>query len=131
MTDEYAEPPKNGSVTTISRIIKAVMSSAAEAKLFALFINYYEAVPAIIIPEEMGHKQPPTPMQSDNTTALGMVNDNIVSKKLKLMDMRINWLRCRSAQKQFRHYWKPGPTNLGNYSTKQHAAIHHHTLRTT
>jgi hypothetical protein len=30
----------------------------------------------------MGHPQPPTLMQADNTTALGMVNNNIM-KKLK------------------------------------------------
>ena len=45
MTDELAEPTNNGAVTTISRIIKAVISSAAEAELCALFINCHEAVP--------------------------------------------------------------------------------------
>ena len=39
MTDESEEPPKNGAATTISRIIKIVMSSAAEAELCTLFIN--------------------------------------------------------------------------------------------
>ena len=131
MTYESAEPPNNGAVTTISRIIKTVMSSAAEAELCALFINFREAVPARIALGEMRHKQPPTPMQTDNTTALGVVNDNIVSKKLKSMDMRINWLHFREAQKQFRHYWNLGSTNLGNYATKHHAAIHHRTVRLT
>ena len=107
------------------------MSSAAEAELCALFINCREAVPEMTTLEEMGHKHPPTPMQTDNTTALGVVNNNIVSKKLKSMDMRINWLCCREDQRQFRHYWKPGPTNLGDYSTKHHTAIHHHTVRPT
>ena len=92
MIDEPAEPTNNGAVTTISRIIKAVMSSAAEAELCALFINCCKAVPAINMLKEMGHKQPLIPMQADNTTALGVVNDNIVSTKLKSMDMRINWL---------------------------------------
>ena len=128
MTDDAAEPRNNGAVTTISRIVKAVMLSAAEAELCTLFINCREAVPARTTLEEMGHKQPPTPMQTDNTTALGVVNNNIVSKKLKSMYMRINWLCCREDQKQFRHYWKPGPTNLGEYSTKHHTAIHHRTV---
>lgn len=70
-------------------------------------------------------------MQTDNTTALGVVGNNIVSKKLKSMDMRVNWLRCRVAQRQFRRYWKPGPTNLGDYSTKHHATVHHRTVRPT
>ena len=65
---------------TISQIIKAVMSLAAEAELCALFVNCRETIPAQIFLEEMGNKQPPTPMQIDNTTAIGMVNNNIVSK---------------------------------------------------
>ena len=35
------------------------------------------------------------------------------------------------SKKKFRHYWKPGPTNLGDYSTKHHAAAHHRTMRPT
>ena len=45
------------------------------------------------------------------------------------MDMKLHWLRCRIAQIFFRHYWKPGPNNLGNYVTKHHAAIHHKAVR--
>ena len=131
MTDESVEPPNNGAVTIISIIIKTVISSAAEAELCALFINRRESVPARITLGEMGNKHTLTPMQTDNTTALGVVNNNIVSKKLKSMDLRINWLRCREAKKTFRHYWKPGPTNLGDYATKHHVAIHHHTVRPT
>jgi hypothetical protein len=37
-------PTNNGAVLTISQIIKAVMSSAAEAELGALFINSQEAI---------------------------------------------------------------------------------------
>ena len=37
-------PPNNGAILTIATIIKAVMSSAAEAELGALFINAKEAV---------------------------------------------------------------------------------------
>jgi hypothetical protein len=39
----------------------------------------------------MGHPQPPTPMQTDNTTVLGVVNNNVM-KKLKAMDMKYHWL---------------------------------------
>ena len=128
MTYESENPPNNGAIMTISKIIKAVMSLAAEAELCALFVNCREAIPARIFLKERGHKQPQTSMQTDNTTVLGVVNNNIVSKRLKLMDMIINWLRCRISQEQFRHYWKPGPTNLGDYSTKHHTAIHDRTM---
>ena len=128
MTDESEYPPNNSAVMTISQIIKAVMSLAAEAELCALFVNCHGVIPARIVLEEMGHKQLPTPMHTYNTTALGLVNNNIDSKRLSLMDMRINWLRCRIAQVQFHHYWKPGPKNLGDYSTKHYTAIRHRTL---
>jgi hypothetical protein len=44
----------------------------------------------------MGHPQPPTPMQMDNTTALGIVNNNII-RKLKGMDMKYHWLHDRES----------------------------------
>ena len=68
------------------------MSPAAKAELGALFINSQEAAPQRQLLEEMGHPQPPTPIQVDNTTALGVVQMNVL-KKLKAMDMRFHWLR--------------------------------------
>ena len=104
------------------------MSSAAEVELSALFLNCREAIPINQTLEEMGHKQPPSPMHTDNTTAYGFVTNKIASKCLKSMDMRIHWLQRRALQCQFRHYWQPGPTNLGDYVTRHHAAIHHHAV---
>ena len=63
------------------------MSSAAEAELSALSLDCCEAIQACQALEEIGHKQPPTPMQTDNTTTYGFVSNNIASKRLKSMDM--------------------------------------------
>ena len=79
----------------------------------------------------MGPKQPPTTIQTDNTTAHVVVTNNIASKRLNSMDMKLHWLRCIISQKQFCHYWQSGPNNLGNYVTKHHAAIHHKAIRGT
>jgi hypothetical protein len=46
----------NGAVLNHTQIIKAVMSSAAEAELGTLYINAREAVPQCQILAEMGHK---------------------------------------------------------------------------
>ena len=73
--EEY--PANNGAVLTIAQIIKVVMSSAAEAELGALYINSRETVPQRHLLEEMGHPQPPTPIQVDNTTALGVVKNTM------------------------------------------------------
>ena len=53
------------------------MSSAAKAKLGALYINAREAIPMQHLLEEMGHKQPPTPIQTNNSTTHGVVTNNI------------------------------------------------------
>jgi len=126
MSDDNAIPNNNGAILTISQIIKAVMSSVAEAKIEALYINCKEAIPAQHTLEFLGHKQPLTPMQTDNTSALGVVN-NKVMKKFKSMDMKCHWLRCRINQHQFRHCWATGKSNNGDYVTKHHASIHHQT----
>ena len=129
MSKNTTFPPNNGTVFTIDKIIKAVMSLAAEAELVAPFINCKEAITAHQELEEMGHKQPPTPMQTDNRTAHGVITNNISGKKLKSMDKRLHWIRCRSTQRQFRHYRRLVATNLGDYVTKHHEATHNRKFR--
>ena len=77
----------------------------------------------------MGWPQAPTPIQKYNKTAEGVVNNKIVTKKLKSMDLGLHWLRCREAQKQFRLYWDKGPNNWGDYHTKQHPPVYHKAKR--
>ena len=86
-------PPKNGAILNIAQIIKAVMSSVAEAELGSLFINIKEAVHVINILEELGHPQPPTPIQTDNSTAKGVINNKIQPKQIKAMGIQFHWLR--------------------------------------
>eukprot|EP00804_Cyclotella_cryptica_P015967 CCRYP_004129-RA/>CCRYP_004129-RA protein AED:0.18 eAED:0.18 QI:0/0/0/1/0/0/2/0/948 len=85
--------PNNGAILTLAQIIKSVMSSAAEAELGALYINAREAIPIRHLLTELGHTQPSTPNQIDNSTALGVVTNTIQPKRTKAMDMRFHWLR--------------------------------------
>ena len=124
MSNSAPIPANNGAVIAISQIIKSVMSSTEEAELGALFINCREAIPARHALKALGHEQPPTPMQIDNTTTHGVVTNNIPIKRLKSMDMKLHWLQCRISQKTFRHYWQPVPNSLGDYVRKNHAEIH-------
>ncbi len=64
------------------------MSSAADAKPGALYINTREAIPMQWLLKEMGRKQPPTPIQTNNSTAHGVVTNNIQPQRTKAMDMR-------------------------------------------
>ena len=125
MSSNVTNSHNNGTVLNIAQPIKSVMSSAAEAELGALYINAREAVPMCQLLAEMGHIQPRTPIQTDNSTACGVVNSNIQPRQTKAMDMRFHWLRDHEVQSQFRFYWAPGKANLGNYWTKHHCAAHH------
>ncbi len=65
LSSDTTIPANNGAVLNIAHIIKHVMSSASKAKLAALYIMAREAVNICIVLEEMGHTQPPTPLQTD------------------------------------------------------------------
>jgi hypothetical protein len=131
LSHDVPNPPNNEAILNIAQIIKAVMSSAAEAELGALFINAKEAVYIRQILAKMGHPQPPTPIQTDNSMAEGVINNKIQPKRTKSMDMRFHWLRNRATQQQFRFYWRPGGKNYADYYTKHHSPAHHQQVRDT
>ena len=83
-------PGNNSAVLNIAHIIKHAMSSATETELAALYIMARKAVYIRIILEEMGHKQPPTPLQTDNSAACGVVNGKVQPKSTKAMGMRFH-----------------------------------------
>jgi hypothetical protein len=122
-------PPNNGAILTSATIIKAVMSSAAEAELGALYLNAKEAIYLRQILDKMGHPKPRTPIQTNNTTAEGVINNKIQPRHTKAMDMRFHWLRNREAQEQLKIYWRPGNTNLADNFTKHHQLAHHINVR--
>jgi hypothetical protein len=119
------DPINNGAVLNLAQLIKAVMSSAVEAELGALYINAREAIPQCQTLAETGHKQPPNPMQTDNSTALGVVNKTTYSPNTQKP-----WA-CNStgldaarpnASSVFSGTQEP-PTE--HYWTKHHCAAHH------
>jgi hypothetical protein len=119
----------NGAILIVSKVLKHVMSSAAEAEIGAVFINAKEGVVLRTTLEELGHKQPPTPMETDNTTATGYSNGTIKQKRTKAMDMHFCWIKDRVKQGQFEIYWGPGFQNLADYFTKHHSPAHHKQIR--
>ena len=108
LTDDDPIPRSNGPVLTMSQIIKFVMASAAEAELAALYLTAREMIPLRQTLKEMGWKQPCSPIQTDNSTAVGFISDTIIQRRIKMIWMRLHWLRCRAAQGQFRFYWDKG-----------------------
>jgi hypothetical protein len=121
-------PANNGAILNIAHIIKNVMSLATKAALAAFYIMAREAVFIRIILEEMGHKQPPTPMHTDNAMADDVINSKVQPKRTKAMDMQFLWLQDRECQQQFRIYWRPGKLHYADYWTKHHPTAHHRNI---
>jgi hypothetical protein len=114
---------------TMATIIKAVMSSAAEVEIRALYLNAREAVYLRQILTEMGHPQLRTPIETDNIMAEGVINNIIQPKRTKAMDMWYQLLQDCKTQGQFKIYWQPGKMNLADYFTKHHPPAHHINVR--
>ena len=82
------EPIKlNGAVHTLCKILKFVAASAAEAELGALFLNLKQGRIIRLTLEEMGHLQPPTPINVDNATSVGIVNGTVKRQRSRIMEM--------------------------------------------
>ena len=115
----------NGPVLIVAKVIKNMMTSAAEAELAALFINGQEAVALRNCLEAMGFPQPATPLKTDNTTACGILNNTMKQKRSKAIDVRFYWLRDRAQQGQFYIFWDSGKNNLADFHTKHHPPCYH------
>jgi hypothetical protein len=131
LSEDVPFPRFNGAILSIAQIIKFVMASAAESELAALFITAREMIPHRQTLIDMGWPQPKSPIQTDNSTAAGVVNNTIVPRRSKMMDMRFWWLRCRASQDQFRYYWDAGSKNWADYHTKHHPPTYHEAHRNT
>ena len=105
------------------------MSYGAEVYIQASFINAQEAVPERTTLIEMGHPQPPTKIQVDNTRADAFFNKNLKQKRFKSIDMPSYWIQDIFTQRQFKYSWRPVSTNLCNYHTKHHSPDFHRLIR--
>ena len=110
---EYT-PILNGFIFIMCKILRNIMDLAEEAGYGALFLNGQSTVPIRTTLIEMHHTHPPTPIQVDNSTAVGIANKSIKQKLSKAMDMNFHWIYERILQEHFHVFWKPEPTNLGD-----------------
>ena len=122
-------PQRNGAIMVECKTLRQVVSSAAEAETAGVFYNARNAIPIRHLLHCLGHIQPPTPIKTDNTTALGYIKRTIQQRKSKSWDMQFHWLRDREEQAQFYYFWKPGTENDGDYYTKHWPTIYHRQTR--
>ena len=74
ISEDVPVPTYNSPILSISQIIINVMYSAAEYKLAGLLIYDKEMVPLQQALIEMGWPHPKSPIQYDNSNAVGVAN---------------------------------------------------------
>jgi hypothetical protein len=99
--------------------------SAAEVELGALFLNCKQATIFRLTLEEMGHPQLPTPINCNNSTAVGIVNNTVKRQRSRSMKMRFFWVADAVKAGKFDIQYYPGKENLGDYQSKHHLGAHH------
>jgi hypothetical protein len=124
-TDSPKEPLSNGPLLCHTTVFKHVVSSVAEAKFGALFVNAKEATVTRTTLAEMGHNQDTAELKTDTTTADGIINNTVQQKCSKAMNMRFYWVKDIEEQDQFNVGWALGDTNMGYYFTKHYSLVHH------
>ena len=78
--------PFNSPFHVVAKILKMITSSAMETEVAATFYNAKEDVPFRVTLTEMGHPQPPTPMEVDNEMAIGFLKSTMKKKHSKAID---------------------------------------------
>ena len=69
--------PDNRAIMIIVKLQKNIMSSAKESEIASIFHNAKEIAPLRTTLEEIGHKQPPTLIQTDSKTGDGILNNKV------------------------------------------------------
>ena len=78
----------NGPIHVISKILKFVIGSAVEAEIGVAHMMAQQSIEIRLCLIEMGHTQPPTLIEVDNTTVVGFTNKTIKKKLSKAIDMK-------------------------------------------
>jgi hypothetical protein len=104
--------------------MKNVFASAAEAGVLACSLNTQDACMIRNTLADVGHPHPPTPIQTDNQCAQGILTNTVRQKGSKANDMQFYWRNDCISQKQIHVHWVPGllyqaslPCTSSNYTT--------------
>ena len=122
-------PERNGTIYTELKTTRNIVSSAAEAELCGTSNNGKKAIgmkPYLII---LDHKQPVTPLKTDNYTTERFVNSGMKPKRSKTWHMKWHWLRYKEMLEKLRVYWDIGEKNDADYFIRYYPPIHHRQMR--
>ena len=119
----------NGNIFVACGILRIVVCSAAEAELGVLFLNIKEGKVLRLALTELGHKQPPTLVHCDNSTATGIANDTVKKQRSRSMEIQFFWVTGQVVSGKFHVQWYPGKENLADYFTKHFETSYHREVR--
>ena len=77
----------NAPIYVKASILKYIMSTILELEITAAYINTKEAIELRITLLEMGHHQPETSLEINNTTAFSILTKKLLSRHSKAIDM--------------------------------------------
>ena len=127
------QTPMNHPLLVECRLLRHVVTSAAEAEVSALFHNAQVGLILRRLLCHLQHPQFPTPLKTDNTTAANFASNTITQKRSKTWDMRFYWLKNQEAKSNFNIFWKRGDDacdpNHADYFTKHHTTAHHRSVQ--
>ena len=115
----------NEAILNTTNILQTVVTSTVAAEYVSLYVNAKTGIPMRYTLIEMGHPQPRTPIQTENTTAVRIATDTIKQKYTKALDTRYYCLKDQIYLKHYDAYFKPGSQNKADYFTKNHAPTYH------
>ena len=122
---------KNGAIHVLYKILQNVMASAVDIEIAWSFENAKEVILMRNALVFLDYLQPPTLLQVDNTTAVNFAKNELKQKRSKAIDMWFYSLQDRSAQEQFKIYWKRSLNNYADYFTKHFFTTIHIAKRST
>ena len=131
ISPKFTPPCLNGPIHIECKLLKHVVSSAAEAETSGIFQNCQAAIPIQRMLHTLGHPQPPTPIKTDNKTASAFANNTLQSKRSKSWDMRYFWIKDKITEGEFLVYWDKGLHNFADYFTKHFPPNYHQKIRST
>ena len=122
-------PENNGPVHIECHLLRHVVSSAAEAETAGLFFNCKTVIVIRQMLIALGHAQPPTPIRTDNSTAVSFANMTYTPKRSKSWDMRFYWIKDQVKDRVVYVYWDRGSRNRADYQSKHFPPSYHLKIR--
>ena len=116
-TPQYHSTTINSPTHVEYKVLKHVVSSAAEAETAGIFVNCCTALDIRNMLCALGHQQGPVKVQTENSTAVAFSTNKLKAKRSKSWDMRLHWLQDRVQQNQFCISWGKGSENRADYFT--------------